>query len=152
MTKFASVLIVAAVAVMVGGTAYAEDGNVDNATLSAMGLGDLAVMSDADGMQVRGQGYYGSRSYAKVWGSGFALYKKEGSYDGESYSGSYKKIAIEKNGYEAKGKHYAKGANIAIVGKAGGSAELDTSDGSLSGTVNFYPKAFAFGYSKARAY
>ncbi len=50
-------LAIAAVLVAACGTTYAEDGNVGQDALSAMGLPGIAVMNDVDGMNIRGQGF-----------------------------------------------------------------------------------------------
>ncbi|HEX5103140.1 MAG TPA: hypothetical protein VFV87_04985 [Pirellulaceae bacterium] len=47
-------LMIAALVAMVSVPAFAEDGHVSKATLRSLGLGGMQVMSDADGMQVRG--------------------------------------------------------------------------------------------------
>ena len=49
-----TLLTTAAVLAMGIAPAMAEDGRVSQATLSALGLGQMEVLSDADGMQVRG--------------------------------------------------------------------------------------------------
>jgi hypothetical protein len=41
--------------------AFAEEGTIPRATLVSLGLGDLQTMSDAEGMQVRGQATFFSR-------------------------------------------------------------------------------------------
>ena len=52
--KNALCLVVAALVVLGAIPAFAGDGNVSPATLSALGLGGMQVVSDAEGMQVRG--------------------------------------------------------------------------------------------------
>ena len=47
-------LVVAALMVLGAIPAFAADGNVPEATLSALGLGGMQQVSDAEGMQVRG--------------------------------------------------------------------------------------------------
>ena len=42
-------------------TVKADNGAIDNATLSAMGLGGVQVMSDSEAQSVRGQGYISSK-------------------------------------------------------------------------------------------
>ena len=42
------------VATMVAAPVMAEEGNLSDATLSSLGLGSLQVLSDANGMEVRG--------------------------------------------------------------------------------------------------
>ena len=46
-----------ALAVVLSGSALAEDSAISSATLSDMGLGGIELMSDADAMAVRGHGY-----------------------------------------------------------------------------------------------
>lgn len=46
-----------ALAVLLSGSAWAEDGAISSTTLNEMGLGGMQVMSDADAMAVRGRGY-----------------------------------------------------------------------------------------------
>jgi hypothetical protein len=61
MRAIAALALLALVAV----PAFAGEGNVPPATLSSLGLGDLEVMSDTQGMEVRGQ----ASSFAAVRGS-----------------------------------------------------------------------------------
>ncbi len=49
-----SVFCLAALAVLAAAPAFAGEGNVSSSTLSALGLGGMEVMSDTDGMKVRG--------------------------------------------------------------------------------------------------
>jgi len=49
-----NVVALAVLMVLVAAPALAGDGNVPQATLSALGLGGMQVVSDAQGMQVRG--------------------------------------------------------------------------------------------------
>lgn len=49
-----NVLALAVLMVLVAAPAFGGDGNVPEATLSALGLGGMQVASDAEGMQVRG--------------------------------------------------------------------------------------------------
>jgi hypothetical protein len=50
----ATLILAAAAIVAFSSSAFAGDGNVSRANLSALGLGGLQPMSDAQGMQVRG--------------------------------------------------------------------------------------------------
>ena len=50
-----SVLTLVVALVFCAAPAFAADGNVPQGTLSALGLSGMQVMSDADGMQVRGK-------------------------------------------------------------------------------------------------
>jgi len=84
------------------GTAHAAD--VSKSTLDAMGFGNATIMSDADGMEIRGKG-----TSASVWGGSIANYN--------SYKGNNSSV----NGYEAAsrnrhGSSYAKGSNLSFAG------------------------------------
>jgi hypothetical protein len=76
--------------------AGANDGRPSRATLEAMGLSGMRVMSDDAAMAVRG---FGFGSHAEVWGSSFANVAGHGASAGS------------KNGYKAEGPHEAVGAN-----------------------------------------
>jgi len=54
-------LALAGLLALVAVPAFAEDGAVPRATLVSLGLGDLQRISDAQGMQVRGQASFFSR-------------------------------------------------------------------------------------------
>jgi hypothetical protein len=47
----------ALLAALISGSCFAGEGNVSRSTLANMGLGDMAVLSDIDGTQVRGHGF-----------------------------------------------------------------------------------------------
>jgi hypothetical protein len=68
--------------------------------LADMGLDGLAVMTDSEGMAVRGLGYSGTGAF----GWGFAAVA--------GYGGS----AGSTNGYSAKGPHKSYGANSSVAG------------------------------------
>jgi hypothetical protein len=82
----------------------ADGGRPSRATLEAMGLGSLHVISDDAATAVRGHGYQGGGAYVRVTGSSFATI--EGP-DGGSHS---------ENSYFAEGKHKAKGNNSSYAG------------------------------------
>ena len=89
-------------AVLVCASASAAD--VSKSTLNAMGFGGASVMSDNDGLAVRGKG-----TSASVWGGSIANYN---SWRGENSS---------TNGYEAAAGHHrgsslAKGSNLSYAG------------------------------------
>lgn len=76
---------------------------ISKSTLASMGLGSMQVMSDNDGLAVRGLGYRGT--YATVWGESTA------NYQGQTST----------NGYEAGAKHKygpssAEGKNLSVAG------------------------------------
>jgi hypothetical protein len=83
---------------------FAEDGAPSDSTLSQMGLSGLAIMSDDEAMDVRGEGFGSGGSSASAWGSSFANI--------ETPFGS----AGSENGYSAHGKHEADGSNLSFAG------------------------------------
>jgi hypothetical protein len=86
---------------------FAATGRPDDATLAAMGLSGLNVISDDAGLAVRGFGYNG----AKAYGQSFAVVASHGAAAGST------------NGYDAKGKKKAAGANLSFASvevKSGG--------------------------------
>lgn len=68
-----AMIVFAAVALVVGLTASVSAGEpagaVPATTLSSMGFGGVEIMSDADGLAIRGKG-----TYAYVWGNSSASY------------------------------------------------------------------------------
>jgi hypothetical protein len=97
---------VLAIAIVAIGSPHvrAENGRPSGATLSAMGLGGIMVLSDDEALAIRGQGYKGTNSIARAFGSSFAdISTKNGD-------------ASSQNGYFAEGKHAAKGSNLSYAG------------------------------------
>jgi hypothetical protein len=84
--------------------ALAEDGAPSDSTLREMGLSGLAMMTDDEAMEVRGEGFGSGGSSAAAWGSSFATI--------ETPFGS----AESQNAYSAKGKHEADGSNLSFAG------------------------------------
>jgi hypothetical protein len=79
---------------------WAANGRPSNETLSAMGLSDLKVMSDVEGLSIRGMGWYG----ASAAGKSFAVVSAYGATAGST------------NSYNAKGKYKAGGDNESYAG------------------------------------
>jgi hypothetical protein len=83
------------------------------ATLAAMGLSGMSVMSDVEALNIRGMGFSGhskkgkgkSKSSARAWGSSFARVSGHGAEAGSQ------------NGYDSQGRHFAAGANLSFAGK-----------------------------------
>lgn len=101
-------LALVAAAIFAAANAFAADGRPSNATLAAMGLSGLNVISDSDSLAIRGFGYNGANAY----GQSFAVVASHGAAAGST------------NGYDAKGKKKASGANLsfaAVETKKGGS-------------------------------
>ena len=95
---------IACAVIACGFVASAKAGEVSKSTLDAMGFGTATVMTDAEGMEVRGKG-----TSASVWGGSIANYN---SWKGQNSS---------TNGYEAAGTHYhgssfAKGEDLSYAG------------------------------------
>jgi hypothetical protein len=101
-------LVLALAALVAASPTFAADGRPSNATLAAMGLADLNVISDDAGLAVRGFGFFG----AKAYGQSFAVVATKGGAAGSN------------NGYFATGKKYASGDNFSYakveVTKSGG--------------------------------
>jgi hypothetical protein len=89
-----TVLAFATLVCLSAGSAFAADNQVADQTLAKMGLGNMKVMSDEQGMQVRGM--------ALVSVSGYSAAHNR---NGEAY-----------NQYSASGFSYAKGGSISFVG------------------------------------
>jgi hypothetical protein len=82
--------------------ALAAGGVPSDATLAAMGLADLRVMTDSEGLAVRGLGYsgFGASAFGKSWAVISTPYGSAGSF----------------NGYNAVGNHQASGDNFSFAG------------------------------------
>ena len=96
MKKLSVFLPAVALLVALSGSAMADNGAISSAKLDAMGLSGIELMSDADAMQIRGQGFslaFGI-SYATISGRGGA---SAGSLDGY----------LAKGKYMAMGEHYS---------------------------------------------
>lgn len=87
--------------------AFAADGLPSQATLAAMGLGELRVMSDSEGLAIRGLGYQGvsaaGKSWAAIAGSGAAAgsqnsYDAKGSKAAGGHNVSFASLEIKKSG------------------------------------------------------
>jgi hypothetical protein len=94
------------------GRALAEEGAPSKASLEAMGLSGLSIMSDDEAINIRGEGFGSGGSSASASGSSFANI--------ETPFGS----AGSENSYDAHGKHSASGDNLSFAG-----VEITTSGG-----------------------
>ena len=92
-------LILLVVAALSASQALAANGQPSDATLAAMGLSDLNVMSDSEGLAVRGLGWSGSSAY----GQSFAVVATKGAVAGST------------NGYKSSGKKVAGGSNLSFA-------------------------------------
>jgi hypothetical protein len=95
----------AATVALMGSIVQAAEDRPSQDLLAQMGLSGMAVMSDADAMEVRGRGYQGGGgSSVRVYGNSFATINTR---NGSAHS---------ENGYAAQGKHFAAGANGSVAG------------------------------------
>jgi hypothetical protein len=83
------------VALIGASQALANSGLPSQLDLDAMGLAGLEVMSDAEGLAIRGLGFEGATAYGHSWASVAALGAAAGT----------------KNGYKSSGHHFAGGHN-----------------------------------------
>jgi len=98
-----------ACAVLVAGlVGSASAADVSKSTLAAMGFGNATIMSDVDGLEIRGKG-----TSASVWGEGTANYTNRNGSNTST------------NGYQAAASHHhgsseAYGSNKSFAGNAKG--------------------------------
>ena len=88
------ILVLPVIAVLCFANAVkADNGAIDNATLSAMGLGGVEVISDQEAMKVRGQGFFVGTSAALAFGASFSTidspFGATGTVDGFFADGRY---------------------------------------------------------------
>lgn len=98
--KVSQLTLLVAALVTGASQAIAAGGVPSDATLAAMGLSDLNVMTDSEGLAVRGLGYYGASAFGKSWAVISTPYGSAGST----------------NGYNAVGNHQASGDNFSFAG------------------------------------
>jgi hypothetical protein len=83
--------------------------HISKSTLNSMGLNGMQLISDHDGLAIRGKGYYHASSSVSVSGSSTANF-----YGGTTAS----------NSYSANGRTFAAGGSVSVAGGvigAGGS-------------------------------
>jgi hypothetical protein len=100
-------LVAAAIVVAATASVRAAEGVPSEGTLAAMGLAGLNVISDNEGLNIRGMGYNGTSAF----GQSFAVVSIKGATAGST------------NGYKASGKKVAGGANLSFAAaesKSGG--------------------------------
>jgi hypothetical protein len=102
-------LACAALVVLAGmvASASAAERTVSKSTLSSMGLGSMQLMSDNDGLAIRGKGQMGggSGTSASVWGEGTANYRGQTSTNG-----------YQASSHHSSGPSSAVGGNISVAG------------------------------------
>jgi hypothetical protein len=157
MSKVILSTLVAALVCVAAGNAKAE--SISAETLSAMGLSSMTVMSDSEGMAVRGKGFSGHSvgcsqcdrgiTSAKAFGNSFATMDLEGCPDCIPIGGS----SSSENGYLAVGPYYAAGTNFSEAGAS--YTTVESVD--IGGVANVLTKTttarvFAGGFSTASAF
>jgi hypothetical protein len=105
-------MLMGAVGVLAMGVAqvHAEDGRVSRSALSALGLGGMRVVSDADGMQVRGMSGW---AYADTFRSGRSLVVAQ-IVDPKTNSYMF---ASDTNGYFTKSKDGGTARVSGVIGE-----------------------------------
>ena len=116
--KIFATLPALALAVVLSGSALADNGVVSDATLSDMGLAGIQVMSDSEGLAVRGMGfdahlpelpdYVKPKGKKKPWSMAFGM-----SYAAINKDGAESATA---DGFYAKGHYMASGEHFSEAG------------------------------------
>ena len=109
MKQLLTIAVSASMILALAGMAQADDGMPSQATLQAMGLSGMQVMSDREAMDVRGLGFYSSRKHSKSVAIAFGI----------SFAGVHGKKGAKAgslDGFLAVGKHKAAGAHGSIAG------------------------------------
>jgi hypothetical protein len=82
------------------GAALAQADRPSQQSLADMGLGGMEIMSDDEGLAIRGFGWSSAAAYGHSWAQVATKYGSAGS----------------ENGYKSKGKHFAKGSTLSYAG------------------------------------
>jgi hypothetical protein len=158
MSKVILSMLAAALVCVAAGNAKAANG-ISAETLSAMGLSSMTVMSDSEGMAIRGKGFSGHSvgcsqcdrgiTAARAFGNSFATMDIEGCPDCVPIGGS----SHSENGYLAVGPYYAAGTNFSEAGAT--FTTVESVD--IGGVANVLTKTttarvFAGGFSTASAF
>lgn len=127
-----SVVAALVVLLVVAAPAFAGEGNVPQATLSSLGLGGMQVLSDAQGMQVRGMS-------SSANGSGLLLLS--GSlFDPETGSNSLGTFALfGRATAENAGENIASNADVGLSDSSGAPNLMAGISGALTTAVNGNP-------------
>jgi hypothetical protein len=106
--------------------ALAAGGVPSDATLAAMGLTDLRVMTDSEGLAVRGLGYsgFGAAAFGKSWAVISTPHGSAGSFNGYNSVGNYQasgdNFSFAGVEFQQSGGHNNKSSNKSKGGKSGG--------------------------------
>lgn len=148
--------LVAVLACAAASTSFAAN-EISKNTLADMGFSGLSVMSDSDGLAVRGKGFRGCKSCgprgfrspsSSAFGNSFATIGTAGCENcapgGDAHS---------ENGYNATGPYAASGENYSEAGATVTKIESVDIDGAVrSVTTTQSTKVFAGGYSSALSF
>ena len=93
-TVFAFATLVA----LSAGSAFAAEGQIADQTLSKMGLGGMKVMSDEQGMQVRGMAMVSVSGYSTAWNKNAETFNQYSASGHEKAKGSSYSIVFSKSG------------------------------------------------------
>jgi hypothetical protein len=155
MTKLFSIVPALALVLATCGSASAD--MPSDATLADMGLAGIQILSDADGLMIRGKGYQGSHGYeskknsdhvtwSSAWGKSWANIETDGPKAPEGEAGSH-------NGYKAEGEFAASGENYSEAGYVNSTTETVDIDGIVKSVTNTTSvKVFAGGFSSAMSF
>jgi hypothetical protein len=125
-------IICAALALVAGfavSASAADLNSVPTATLTSMGFGGVELLSDNDGLAVRGKG-----TSASVWGVSGAIYHDRNGG------------AAAANGYQASSSH-RRGSSLAVGGSES-YAGKQTTHGRHGSSVTYGAGGGAFGYAR----
>jgi hypothetical protein len=128
-------------------SAFAAGEMPSRATLNEMGLGSMHIMTDAEGLSVRGQGAiaYG-KSWAVVSLPGASAgstngYLSEGSHSAEGENLSFAHASVKSSGgHGSNGGGYGNDKGSKGGSKGGGSKPINISAGAISGGSSYGAK------------
>ncbi len=151
---FLSTMVAALVCVAVGNAKAANGISAD--TLSAMGLSGMTIMSDSEGLAVRGKGFDADCAQcnrgphaASAFGNSFATMNLAGCPDCVPIGGT----SHSENGYISVGEYYAAGTNFSEAGASYSTVEsVDVGGAVTTLTKTTSARVFAGGFSTARAF
>jgi hypothetical protein len=156
MSKVLFSTLVAALVCVAVGNANAE--GIANDVLSDMGLSGMTVMSDSEGMAIRGMGVTHdsfcaqcdrTEPHTRAFGNSFATMNLEGCPDCIPIEGS----SHSENGYVAEGPYYSAGTNFSEAGAVYSTVEsVDVGGAVTTLTKTTSARVFAGGFSTARAF
>jgi len=155
MSKVLFSTLVAALVCVAVSNAKAANGIPAN-TLSAMGLSSMTVMSDHEGMAIRGKGFTGicdacsrTEPSTKAFGNSFATMNLANCPDCVAIDGG----SHSENGYIAMGPYYSAGTNFSEAGASLTTVEsVDVGGAVTTLTKTTTAHVFAGGFSTARAF